>query len=341
MAEDVIIGHSKNRGKLGWMYTANTSLQSWPDYSHDCDSPRKFGKEFDYQCHWLRNQTLVFSSRAVDALYWMLSSLLQPVSSCRRALEAVMDTLVFIVFYFRRRSRVCACRLRWGMKGIPTSAAFREQETQPCSTNSNSSGFDREALFLDAGDWEFMEEGGKRACTPEMRPDLHDWRGLLARQVSIQIPARPIVDMPAALRGNICIDPVAASPSIYNIVTPVSLPPPSPCPLARIRSPRVVWSPRSSVCSPRFSPRAATVAGVVGGREDHADCPNSNTIVVAASAADVVLWGAAGSQCSLCGYTLENGQRVVMSPTCVEGLKVSIRPVHDAYYAAGACPTVK
>lgn len=312
-----------NRGKLGWRDGTNSRCTTLHDY-HRRDSAAKFDEGFGCQCHWPRNQMLMCSSRSLDVFYWMLTRLLWPVSSCRHALEAVMDTIVFIIFYFRRRPFVSAY-LRRGMKGITMmSWVVREQETRPCSSDSNSSGFDREALFLDAGDWEYVEEGGKRAWTPDTPPELqrHDWRDQLARQVALDIPPRPRVDTSATFQGSLRINTAAASPSICNFVTPVALPLPSVCSVSRIRSARVVWSPRSSVCSPRFSPRASTVVGEFSARGDQSDRQNENTTAIADAARDSVLWGAAGSQCSLCGYTLENGQQVVMSPSCAEGMKV-------------------
>lgn len=63
-----------------------------------------------------------------------------------------------------------------------------------------------------------------------------------------------------------------------------------------------------------------------GASNGYLDCQNISTATpsaaTAAAAPDAFLSGPVGSQCSLCGYTLENGQGVLMAPSCVEGLKV-------------------
>lgn len=46
----------------------------------------------------------------------------------------------------------------------------------------------------------------------------------------------------------------------------------------------------------------------------------------------LVLWGPVGSQCSMCGFTLEEGQEVIMAPSCTEGIKVSTSGLSSTSY---------
>lgn len=65
--------------------------------------------------------------------------------------------------------------------------------------------------------------------------------------------------------------------------------------------------------------------GKINGRQGEDDDilgRQQNTTLVVATESREVLSGAPGSQCSLCGYTLENGQHVLMAPSCMEGIKV-------------------
>lgn len=177
------------------------------------------------------------------------------------------------------------------------------------------------AFSLEAGDGECVEEAGRRHWNlqPDTPPELpHDGRGQLARRLKGSPPR--IIDATSRTLRDIHNHP--ASPNIYRCVSPGAFSSPSPPPLARTRSPSTVCSPRSSVCSPRLSPRALTVAGRDDSTADQSDRQNNTTTIAAAAARDAVMWGASGSQCSLCWLPLENGQQVVMAPSCADGMKV-------------------
>lgn len=187
--------------------------------------------------------------------------------------------------------------------GVRASSTVRDQETQPCSSDSNSSGGDHEILSLESGDWECSSPETKTPRTPTPEAAL---RQVSPQHEQVRHPLKLVIPRAHTKFTNGNMSACRASPSsVYNYGSPLVSPSPSTTP----RSPRLVCTTGSAspFRSPRLSPRAPSI--IIGFGEEQLE-------------QKVVLWGPAGSVCSLCGYTLENGEDVVTAPSCTDGIKV-------------------
>lgn len=278
----------------GTLNNASDLLLPSMDYSlrhHRLPSPSRVHGS---TCRGLRTKTRICWIRALDGARGILTWVCWLLS---RAWEIVLasDRPGPIARLFRA-ARARRTRALVGEDNTNSNYGGSNGNKHSCSVSPR----ERLMLTLEAG-WECAAQPSATSCKSESSAwGAERWRtGVRPSSLTLDQPLT--LDMFDADDH----DPSTRHTRHLTDVSPTVTPLPSPSPPRR----RLAMAPapplRPSTLS-ATTPRnpAGAALGLGGGR--------------------IMLWGTGSQQCNLCGYTLEEGQEVVMAPECADSVKVSL-----------------